>query len=295
MWRWSMQSSVAPNRVRACIAGFSRPFLVVAVGCSALSAQFATIAVGGISQGRPVREAVLQLQKLASIPIHYEDLQYYFVDDLQAAAPNSTAVVPRGGSFSVNVPIDPAGKLSDDASVATALNSVIAAAQAAGAVPGTFRLDSSHPGVFFVEPATQHSSTGSTVPTQPILDTPVSVSLQEVPGIQVLDAIFQQVSQKTGARIDPATGTFLLAGPGSKVSITATNEPAKYVLARLLADVAPSRTLSYAMLCGPNQRYYAFNIVNPRPLQPPAQAQPYSPPPLVPSGGNRPGFSKKSN
>jgi hypothetical protein len=51
----------------------------------------------------------------------------------------------------------------------------------------------------------------------------VSVSLQEVPGIQVLDAIFQQVSQKTGARIDPATGTDLLAGPGSKVSITATN------------------------------------------------------------------------
>jgi hypothetical protein len=83
-------------------------------------------------------------------------LQYYFATDLQAAAPNSTAVVPRGGSFSVNVPVDPAGKLSDDASVATALNSVIAAAQAAGAVPGTFRVDSSHPGVFFVEPATRY-------------------------------------------------------------------------------------------------------------------------------------------
>ena len=101
-----MQPSIAPNRVRACVAAFSRPFLVVAVGCSALSAQFATIAVD--SRSRPVREAVLQLQKLASIPIHYEDLQYYFAADLQAAAPNSTAVVPRGGSFSVNVPVDPA-------------------------------------------------------------------------------------------------------------------------------------------------------------------------------------------
>ena len=87
-------------------------------------------------------------------------------------------------------------------------------------------------------------------------------------------------------------GTIALFFPGPKVSITATNEPAKYVLARLLADVAPSGTLSYAMLCGPNQRYYAFNIRNPSVFQPPPPSQPYSPPPLAPSGGNRPGASK---
>jgi hypothetical protein len=179
-------SSITSNRVPARIAAFSRYLLVAAVASSAMHAQHVTIEV---DSGRPMSEAVRQLQKLTSIPIHYEDLQYYFAADLQAAAPNSTAVVPKGGSFSVDVPVDLAGKLPDDPSVANALNVVIAAAQAADAIPGTFRVDSSHPGVSFVEPATHHSSTGSTLPTQPALDTPVSISLQEVPGIQVLDAI----------------------------------------------------------------------------------------------------------
>ena len=271
------------------VARFFRQFLITAVACSALSAQQVTIRVD--QRSRPISEALMQLQKLTDVPIHYEDLQDYSAADLQAPLPAATAVVPKGGSFSVNVPTDPTGKLPDDLSVATALNAVIAAAQSAGAVPGTFRVDSSHGGVFFVEPASHHSSTGAAVPTQPVLDTPVNVSLQEVPGIKALDAILQQVSQKTGAGLDDGMGTFF---SGPKVSITATNEPAKYVLARLLADVAPSGTLSYAMLCGPNQRYYAFNIRNPSVFQPPPRSQPYSPPPLVPSG-NRLGASKKNN
>jgi hypothetical protein len=181
--------SLTPNRALARIATFSRHLLVASVASSALSAQqHATIAVN--SMGRPIYEAVLQLQQLTSIPIHYEDLQYYSAADLQAPNPGVTgADVPKGGSFSADVPLDPAGKLPDDVSVFIALNTVIAAAQAAGAVPGTFRVDSSHPGVFFVQPATHHSSTGSTVPTQPALDTPVSISLQEVPGIEALHAI----------------------------------------------------------------------------------------------------------
>ena len=286
--------SLTPNRALARIAAFSRCLFVAAVASSALHAQHVTIAV---DSGRPMSEAVRQLQKLTSIPIHYEDLQYYFAADLQAPSPGVTgADVPKGGSFSVDVPVDLGGKLPDDLSVATALNTVIAAAQAAGAVPGTFSVDSSHPGVFFVEPATHHTSTGSTVPTQPALDTPVSISLQEVRGIQVLDAIFQQVSQKTGSRFGHGMGTLDLAIPLSpKVSITATSEPAKFVLAKLLADVGgPSVTFSYMMLCGPNQRYYAFNIRNRRVLPLPAPSPPYSPPPLVPSGP-RPGMSKKSN
>ena len=48
------------------------------------------------------------------------------------------------------------------------------------------------------------------MPTQPVLDTHVSISLQEVAGIQVLDAIFQQVTQKTGSRLTPGMGTLAL-------------------------------------------------------------------------------------
>ena len=79
------------------------------------------------------------------------------------------------------------------------------------------------------------------------------------------------------------------------MSITATNEPAKFVLARLLAAVGgSSTTLSYIMLCAPNQPYYTFNIRDHRVLEPLAPGPPYSPPPLVPSG-NRLGASMKNN
>jgi hypothetical protein len=112
---------MTPNRALARVATFARHFLVALVGCSALSAQHATIAVD--SKSRPMSEALLQLQKLTSIPINYEDLQYYSAADLQAPSPTVTgADVPKGGSFSVDVPVDPAGKLPDDLSVSIALN-----------------------------------------------------------------------------------------------------------------------------------------------------------------------------
>jgi hypothetical protein len=83
-------------------------------------------------------------------------------------------------------------------------------------------------------------------------------------------------------------GTLGLATPLSpKVSITATNESAKFVLARLLGNGE-----SYITLFEPNQRYYTFNIKNFAVLQPLPLSQPYSPPPLAPSG-NRLGASKK--
>jgi hypothetical protein len=285
-----MQPSITPSRAPARVAEFLRYFLVAVVGCSALSAQYATIAVDALS--RPMYQAVGEIQKLTSIPINYEDLQYYFATDLQAPDPTAKVVVPKGGSFSVNVPVNPAsGRLSDGLSVATALNAVIAAAQAVSAVPGTFRVDSSQAGAFFIEPTAHHSSSGSIVPTQPVLDTPVSISLQEVADIQALDAILQQVSQKTGFKIADGMGTLGLAGPLSpKVSITATSEPAKFVLARLLGN-----RRSYIMLFDPNQRYYGFNIRNFSVLQPLPPSQPYSPPPLVPSRGLGPGYIKKNN
>jgi hypothetical protein len=64
--------------------------------------------------------------------------------------------------------------------VSNALSAVISAAQAAGVIPGSFTVDS-HSGAFFVEPATQHSSAGATVRAQPVLDTPVMVSIQQTP------------------------------------------------------------------------------------------------------------------
>ena len=64
---------------------------------------------------------------------------------------------------------------------------------------------------------------------RPVLDTPVPVSFQQTIAMQVLDTIFQRVQQKTGSRFMRGFGTLW-----SKVSITASNEPVKYVIGRLL-------------------------------------------------------------
>jgi hypothetical protein len=289
-------------------------FMLIVTACRAASAQNVTIDVNSSSPnfGRPVYEAIQQLEKLStSIPINYEDLQYHFTGDVQdvtntvltsaqrAANPNVKIIVPKGGLFSVNVPVDPAtGKLLDVIAVSNALNTVISAAEAAGVVPGTFTFEL-HDGAFFVEPTRQHESDGSTVATQPVLDTPVSVSFQQTVAVHVLDSILQQVSQKSGFQLKHGAGIVpALAVPWARVSLTASNEPAKYVLARLLAGIySPSPggaapVVSYRMLFDPKLKYYVVNISNPQVFQSPPPPLPYSPPAVI-SGSGRLGRIKQ--
>jgi hypothetical protein len=252
---------------------------------STLCAQYVSVTVN--SKSRPVSEAIQQIQRLTTIPISYEDLQYNYANDLQDIGLSTKVLVPKGGSFSVDVPVDPAtGKLPDALSVSHALSLVIGAAHAAGAVPGAFRVDSSQPGIFFVEPDKQHDANGATVAAQPVFGTPVTISFQETVARQVLYAIFEQVQQNTGV------GRFMQGSvmQPSKVSITASNEPAKYVIARLLACGSPA-SVSYLALFGPQMRSFVFNmgVVAGRP-QPNQPLQPT--PPRPPPTGIWPGFHK---
>lgn len=316
--RWSMQSSMKPSmkpkKLSAQKPMFPRAACAIALSVAMsglLSGQQVTITVNPSTPdfGRPVYDAIQQLQNLTTIPINYEDLQYTFAGDVRdvsslmtptqqaAGIPGVKVLVPKGGSFSVNVPVDPAtGKLADAFGVSNALNAVIAAAQAAGIVPGTFSVDSSQPGAFFVEPARQHDSKGSSMAAQAALATPITVSFQQTVAQQVLDAIFQQVAQKTGVKFQAGSGTLVLARPLSKVSITASNEPAKYVLARLLAAAYNMKLgtppgVSYVALFEPQQRYYVFNMqVDAAALPPPT---PPSPPQQPPATGQRLGKKGK--
>ena len=111
-----------------------------AIMSGGLCAQQVTIAVGPGTPnfGRPVYDAITKLHRLTTIPINYEDLQYNYAGDVKDIGSNTKVLVPKGGSFSVNVPVDPAtGKLPDASRVRTALNIVIAAAQAAGEISRT--------------------------------------------------------------------------------------------------------------------------------------------------------------
>jgi hypothetical protein len=83
-----------------------------------LSAQQVTISTDPSSPyvGRPVYEAIRQIQNPTTIPINYEDLEYSYAGDVQniastmtpaqaASIPNAEVIVPKGGSFSVDVPV----------------------------------------------------------------------------------------------------------------------------------------------------------------------------------------------
>lgn len=291
----SVRSTVSARTQTLARAAYATALSVALSGV--LLGQQVTITVNPSTPnfGRPVYDAVQQLQNLTTIPINYEDLQYNFAGDLQGIS--SQVLVPRGGSFSVEVPVDPStGKLTDALGVSNALNTVIAAAQAAGIVPGAFSVDSSQPGAFFIEPTLQHDSMGNTVAAPAVLATPVTVSFEQTVAQQVLNAIFQQVTQKTGINFQAGSGTLALAKPWSTVSITATNEPAKYVLARLLAAVynlQPGNPpgVSYMMLFEPQYRYYVFNMqVDAAALSPPSSTAPPQQPPA-----NGPRLGKKSN
>lgn len=129
-------------------------------------------------------------------------------------------------------------------------------------MPGTFVVDTSQPSAIFVEPSGSHDTNGNTVSVRAALDTPVTVSFQNTVAIQVINAIFQQ----TGAKFQVGAGGVGLSRPFATVSVSASNEPAKYVLARVLSSAynepsgTPSR-VTYSAFFEPQLRYYVFNIL----------------------------------
>ena len=106
-----------------------------------------------VTAPRPVYEAMLQIQRLSPIPIHYEDLQYVFAGDFHnvagsvltpqqmAANPRARLMIPKGGRLSATIAVDASnGKLPDSLATSNALNSILAALRSES-VPGRFGLE----------------------------------------------------------------------------------------------------------------------------------------------------------
>lgn len=253
-------------------------------------AQSVTITV---NDPRPVNAAVEQVEKLSGIPISYEDVRYGNPGDTVdvtnsvrnpaqgPAPPGFQVLIPRGGQLSVGIAVDPATqRLPDALTTANALNSVLAAAAASPVVPGKFNFDT-YNGVFFVAPSQSRSAGGSFAPTTAVLSAPVNLPGQQQTALATLEAILQQVSQKTGLKIGLGTMPFG-AFARSKVSIAASADPASHVLARLFAAVSIAGSvgppeavagMSYHALFDPKFKTYALNIhVVPNPkVQDPSQ------------------------
>jgi hypothetical protein len=114
----------------------------------------------------------------------------------------------------------------------------------------------------------------------------------------MLDAILGQVTQGTGAQFLHGMGTVpALVMPWAKVSVAASNEPAKHVLSRMLAAVSRtpaggSTPFAYHVLSDPLSHTYAFNVVNNSVLQGGPASPPFSPPPVTLGNGDPLGAPK---
>jgi hypothetical protein len=274
---------------------------------ASLFAQTATLTV---NDPRPVYAGVLQIERLGSVPVNYEDLRYDDLADTQditasimtaaqkAQAPAGTKViVPLGGKLMFTVAVDPASQaLIGDLPTGAALHALLGAANGSKSVPGTFQV-SSYGNAFFVEPAQAHNAGGSTVALTPVLSTPVNLTGKESTGWDVVSSILAQVSRASGYNVTIGTvPTNALAL--SRVSITASGEPANYVLSRLLAAIAgggsagaqSNQGMSYQMLFDPRLRIYGFNIHTVPVLNAPASPTPAPTPPAPPNPSR--GFKK---
>ncbi len=256
-----------------------------------------------VNDPRPVHAAVLEMERLSGTAINYEDVQYNYPSDVQdvsvsamnasqraQAPPGVQVIVPRGGQLVVLVGVDAAtGRLKDRTAVMGALSQLLTVANTAETIAaGKFTVENVN-NQFFVAPSQWRSATGASVAATPVLSVPITLTGQPMTGWDTLNAVLRQVAAASGAQVVAGTmpmGMFAL----SKVSVSASKEPARYVLARLFADIisaGPSATsaptMGYHLLFDPKQREYVLNVE----VIPSASPDPPSPieAPVLPSPG----------
>ncbi|MBV9770812.1 MAG: hypothetical protein JOZ32_14660 [Bryobacterales bacterium] len=247
-------------------------------GAAAAQTTALSAAALSVNDSRPVNVLAEKIEALSGIPVNYEDVQYAYAADTvdvtssvvnpsYPAPVNFQVIIPRAAQLSALITVDAATqKLSGPSSALNALNEVLRAASANTAIAGKFTVEN-YENVFFIYPAQARSATGQFVPYTPVLSTPIDVPGLPQTAIETLEAILQQVSEKVGVKVGLGTMPFK-AFRVSTVTISASQEPANYVLARLFAAVcasgvaAPQSSLgmSYHAFFDPRFKSYALNI-----------------------------------
>jgi hypothetical protein len=151
-----------------------------------------------VNSGRPVADAILELERLSGKAINFEDVRYEHPADLAdvtdrvmtpaqraLAGPFARVIVPRGGSLTVTIPVDAATqKLTDALLLQNAVN-LLLAQQRSAALPGAYALRNSADRLF-VEPAQVRASSGNAVPSPSVLLSPITLPLAERTALETL-------------------------------------------------------------------------------------------------------------
>lgn len=198
-----------------------------------------------VHRSRPLAALLDELEGRLGAVITYEDPVWVYAGDLsdvtREVAPDAEkglqsgappVLVPVRGDLGLTLPAAKAGELPDPA---TAVQTAIDAHWAAGN-PGRFRLIRDGAGLHVV-PAQVKDRAGRWTSPRPLLDTRIDLPAEERTRLDTLRALTIALGSATKTRI----GLGMVAMPGRKEKLTlgASHEPARQVLAKVLAGLAP--------------------------------------------------------
>jgi hypothetical protein len=178
-----------------------------------------------VEDARPMAEAVIALGEQLQCPITYEDPPFESPDDLRPVFPGSMMYVPIGGRISFSYQKSPNAFLI--------VSQLLAEHRAAGNA-GEFTVLQNND-IYNVIPVRYKNKAGKIVDHQSILDTRISISLQDTNCQRAIEAICTAVS-KANTRFQLLLGlTPLNTFIGAPYSREVIDEPARDVINEILA------------------------------------------------------------
>jgi len=216
-----------------------------------------------VHKSRPLAALANELEKRLGVVITYEDPAWVHAGDLSdvtlEVAPKGAArkkgapplLIPLRRDLEVTLPPAAAGKALDPAGVVQA---AIDAHQAARN-PGRFRVVQEGADLHIV-PGQLKDSSGKWMAAEPILDTKIDLPSAERTRIETIQALVAAINgaSKTQVRL----GMLAMPGKQDRLTLGASGEPARQILEKALAGLAPKA--SWRLLYDRTTDQYLLNL-----------------------------------
>jgi len=223
-----------------------------------------------VASGRPVADAIVEMERRHGIAISYEDLPWVHSDDLRDVtlevrrdlAEFATrgeepprVIVPRGGNLSFSYDSDRATGVPIN--LEQAISELLSANTDAGNA-GTFRV---LPGreMMHVVPVARRNPAGIVTTTQPVLDSVISLSLESINGSEALLVFCDTVSRTSGETIVPGTVP-INALLNTSITLDENQGVARDTLVDILEQVPVPVRPSWQLFYDPTTNKYVLNI-----------------------------------
>lgn len=215
---------------------------------------------------RPLAAALIELERRHNVAISYEDAPIVFAGemkdvtnevrrDLHRFAPGAApkVIIPLGGTFTIFYDVSVAD--GRPGSIRDVIQSAVDA-HAAADLAGRHRVIETAAG-FCVVPEAHHDVNDQLANVAPVLDATITIAPGTRNGIEAVDEICRAVSIASGSAVTIGAAPATLLGRLT-TTISAKNEPARDVLARLLSEC--NAAVSWQLFHDPADDFYALNL-----------------------------------